>query len=390
MTAKQLPARPDLEQYRKQAKDLLKSFQAGDPDALSRIRQSHPRFKKTGSPIQGSFFKLSDAQWVIAREYGFESWPKFAARVRHLAAQEATTSPREMPVFAIDLDVKTDELSCAFTRDGRRAITAAPGQPVRVWNVETGRIVTAFDARSVTAAGIGWSPDERHVFFGTEDGAVQIWDVERDRCSHILEGHGGFVRCVALSSDGRRALSASGSRRDPAIRLWDVESERCVRIMEGHADGVYDVAFDSTEDRVLSGSRDGTIRLWDLEAGSCDRVFRSHTYHVHNVVWSADQRRILSTSSDIRLWEVESGRCLRVFKQDHADTVRKLVWSADQHRALSAGHDGTVRLWDVERGRCLRVLKGHPVGVVTVAWSPDERRAYSCDWNGGIRAWDLT
>ena len=70
MTAKQLPARPDLEQYRKQAKDLLKSFQAGDPDALSRIRQSHPRFKKTGSPIQGSFFKLSDAQWVIAREYG--------------------------------------------------------------------------------------------------------------------------------------------------------------------------------------------------------------------------------------------------------------------------------------------------------------------------------
>jgi WD40 repeat protein len=390
MTAKELPARPNLEQYRKQAKDLLKKYQLSDPDALSRIWQYHPEFKKAGSLIPSISFQLSDAQWVIAREYGFESWPKFAARVRHLAAVAATTSPREMPIFAIDLDVQTDELSCALTRDGRRAITAAPGQPVRVWEVETGRIVKVFDARSVTAAGIGWSPDEHSCFFGTEDGAVHLCDVERDRCSHIFDGHRGFVRCVALSSDGRRALSASGSRRDPAIRLWDVESKNCVRVMEGHADGVYDVAFDSRAERALSGSRDGTIRLWDLETGSCVRVFKGHTYHVHNVLWSADQRRILSTSSDIRLWDVESGRCLRVFEQDHPDTIRKLLWSADQRRALSAGHDGTVRLWDVREGRCLRVLTGHPVGVVTVAWSPDELRAYSCDWNGGIRAWDLT
>ncbi len=390
MTAKELPSRPNLDQYRKQAKDLLKSFHAGDPGALSLIRQYHPQFKKTGSEIHGSALQLSDAQWVIAREYGFESWPKFAARVRDLAAQEPSASPRAMPVFAIDLDVKTDELSCTLTRDGRRAITAAPGQPVRVWDVETGRVVRAFDARSVAAAGIGWSVDERQVFFGTEDGAVQLWDVERDRRSHLLDGHRGYVRCVALSSDGRRALSASGSRRDPAIRLWDVESERSVRILDGHADGVYDVAFDSTEQRALSGSRDGTIRLWDLETGRCDRVFKGHTYHVHSVLWSTDRRRILSASSDIRLWEVEGGRCLRVFEQDHTDTIRKLVWSADQRRALSAAHDGMVRLWDVEGGRCLRVLDGHPVGVVTVAWSPDERRAYSCDWNGGIRAWDLS
>ena len=221
MTSKELPRRPNLDQYRKQAKDLLKSHKAGDPDALSRIRHYHPLFKKTRPLTDGSPFRLSDALWVIAREYGFESWPKFAARVRHLGALEATTSPREMPVFAMDLDVDTDELSCALTRDGRRAITAAPGQPVRMWDVETGGLAKVFDARSMTAAGIGWSRDERSCFFGTEDGAVQLWDVERDRCSHILTGHRGFVRCVALSSEGRRALSASGSRRDPAIRLWD-------------------------------------------------------------------------------------------------------------------------------------------------------------------------
>ena len=109
---------------------LLESYRAGDPDALCGIQHHHPQFKNTPALSEDSF-QLSDAQWVIAREYGLESWPAFAARVRHLEAA-GSTSPREMPVFAIDLDVETDELSCALTREGRRAITAAPGQTVRI------------------------------------------------------------------------------------------------------------------------------------------------------------------------------------------------------------------------------------------------------------------
>jgi WD40 repeat protein len=393
MTTKELPPQPSLDQYRKQAKDLLKRYQAGDPDALLRIRQYHPQFKKTVSLIEGGVCRLSDAQWVVAREHGFESWPKFASHIRGIAAANSATSGTTHvdAAFALDLDIKTDELNaCAFTRDGRRALTGAGGNPAGLWDVETGRCVMAFDARTAGAWAVAWSHDERHAFVGTLDGSVQMWDVEQRLCVRVLTVHHDFVRCLVVSADGRRALSGSGGRRDPSARWWDLESGHCDRIMHGHSDGLYDVAIDPAHRRALSGSRDGTIRLWDLENGNCLRVFKGHTDHVHSLAWSADQRRILSSSTDIRLWDVESGRCLRVFDQDHTDTIRKVLWSADQRRALSAAHDGTVRLWDVESGHCLRVLRGHPVGVVTVAWSPDERRAWSCDWNGGIRGWDLT
>ena len=73
-----LPARPSLEQLRKQAKDLLRHYRAGDQAALSRIRARHPH------PRRDPKFTLADAQLVIAREYGFESWAKLKHHVEAL------------------------------------------------------------------------------------------------------------------------------------------------------------------------------------------------------------------------------------------------------------------------------------------------------------------
>ena len=43
MDAKEVPTRPNLEQYKKQAKELAKSHRSGDAPTLARIKQHHPR-----------------------------------------------------------------------------------------------------------------------------------------------------------------------------------------------------------------------------------------------------------------------------------------------------------------------------------------------------------
>lgn len=67
---KQLPERPDLEQLKKQAKDLLNEVESGRLEALARIGEENQET-----------FALNDAQRVLAREYGFESWPKLKLHV---------------------------------------------------------------------------------------------------------------------------------------------------------------------------------------------------------------------------------------------------------------------------------------------------------------------
>jgi ankyrin repeat protein len=89
---KQLPPRPSLEQLKKQAKDLLKSSQSGDAEAIRRVQESHPQFvNEPNAEIRAAKFSLSDAQFVIAREYGFESWPKLKVHVEAVARGDDPT-----------------------------------------------------------------------------------------------------------------------------------------------------------------------------------------------------------------------------------------------------------------------------------------------------------
>src|SRR3979490_2330118 len=99
MVAKPLPARPSLEQYKKQAKELLKAYRSADVETIRRIKRSHPRFEKLSEPgFEISKFALADAQLVIAREHGFESWPKFANRIE-LINSEASALANPLAAF---------------------------------------------------------------------------------------------------------------------------------------------------------------------------------------------------------------------------------------------------------------------------------------------------
>ena len=69
MAARTLPDQSNLEQLKKQAKDLLKAYRAEDPDAIVDFAL-HPR------KIASDEAKLTDAQLVLSRSYGFNSWPK--------------------------------------------------------------------------------------------------------------------------------------------------------------------------------------------------------------------------------------------------------------------------------------------------------------------------
>lgn len=63
-----LPVRPNLDQLRNQAKDLLKALKKGDPEAIAEFASALSAKAANGEP------KLSDAQWVLAKSYGAPNW----------------------------------------------------------------------------------------------------------------------------------------------------------------------------------------------------------------------------------------------------------------------------------------------------------------------------
>ena len=97
MPARNLPARPSLEQYRKQAKDLVKAFRANEPDATSRVRSIRPEAGK---------LTLTDAQFVIAREHGFENWSGFIKEIGRRSEGSSASIWKKAEAAIVAGDVK--------------------------------------------------------------------------------------------------------------------------------------------------------------------------------------------------------------------------------------------------------------------------------------------
>jgi ankyrin repeat protein len=76
MPVRSLPVRPDLDQLRRQAKELLRALHAGDAAAIAELAEHHPDHTDAAAA------KLTDARLVLARSYQAPSWPRLVQAVR--------------------------------------------------------------------------------------------------------------------------------------------------------------------------------------------------------------------------------------------------------------------------------------------------------------------
>lgn len=94
MPVRQLPPNPNLNYLRYQAKDLLKDHAARDRAAAQRLREFHPRFRRSSDDeIFDATLKLADAQLAVARESGFPSW----ARLKRHIEKPTLTDRLDLP-----------------------------------------------------------------------------------------------------------------------------------------------------------------------------------------------------------------------------------------------------------------------------------------------------
>ncbi|MBI3682861.1 MAG: ankyrin repeat domain-containing protein [Acidobacteria bacterium] len=111
MDLKPLPFRSNLEQYQRQAEDLLDAHRSGDSEAIRVIHENHPRFLDSKIPwlpknlpdseIQSAALSLADAQLAIARWYSFQSWPALAEYVEAVTRDGSPVFQFESAVEAV-------------------------------------------------------------------------------------------------------------------------------------------------------------------------------------------------------------------------------------------------------------------------------------------------
>ena len=201
-----------------------------------------------------------------------------------------------------------------------------------------------------------------------------------------LEGHGGPIKGVAVSPDGRHALTASF---DYSVGLWDLENAAPPRWLEGHEAAANTVAF-LPDGRALSAGDDFALLLWDLKSGQVLQRFTGHMGKIISAVPSRDGRVVATAGWDgwVGLWDLTSETSVRWLK-GHKAGVNDAAFSADGALLYTAASDGTIRLWDVETASLKRTLIKHGFGINNLVLNEDKGWLAYGAVDGVVRAIDL-
>lgn len=204
MPDRSLPANPDIEQYKRQAKELIRDCRAGLPEALTRLHRYHPEEQR--APLA-----LTAAQVVIAREHGFGSWPQFAAQIEAVRIQRVVASVTD-PVAAF-------LVAACVPRHGHNSGTTEEAEAIlaRYPNVARANIYTAAVLADEAAVRAFLASDRT---LSTSVGGPYGWDALTYLCfSRYLRVDRG--RSEAFVGTARVLLDAGASPNTGFHDTWD-------------------------------------------------------------------------------------------------------------------------------------------------------------------------
>lgn len=279
---------------------------------------------------------------------------------------------------------------CAFSPDGRYALSASSDSTLRLWDVASGETVRIFKGHAGKVAACAFSPDgQQALSIGDE---MRLWDVAKGKMIYTFrEAYSSGGDGCTFSPDGQKALSIGGS--GGTLDLWDVAIGAMIRSFKirrlgigtyiGSVKGISGGALSSDGRRVLYGSHDGTLRLFDVASGEEIRVFDNKDYgHRKRCVFRPNGQQVLSAGRDLLLWDVNSGAVVRSF-EGHTDEVNGCVFSPDGRHVLSVSDDCTLRLWSVASGHELaRWTTDTP--LLCCAIGPNNETVIAGDNMGGL------
>ena len=225
-----LHTQPDLDQLKRQAKKLLKDFKAADPAAIAEVNAHY----RDGNP---STFALHDAQLVLARAYGFASWPKLKAFVDGVTATRLADAVRSGDLATV------------------RSMLAARPELVHIDAAEND------EHKALHVAVLARQPEiARLLMQHGADANCGIWPHRDATGALTLAEERGYTEIAAIIREEARRVPASSARNEVTSASTATEADRApslsLAVRAGHMNVLEDLldrGFDPDEAGRLEG-----------------------------------------------------------------------------------------------------------------------------------------
>ncbi len=225
------------------------------------------------------------------------------------------------------------------------------------------------------------SPDGKILMSGSFDTSAIRWSIERSAAEDVLRFHDGAVNAVVLLKDGAAATGGEDSR----IAIWNPGERMPRTVLEGHQAPVAALAVSGDGRFLASASWDHTARLWPLGGGAL-RLLAGHSQNVNGVAFTPDGRAVVTVGYDatLRIWPLSGDDTPFVAV---LPTPLNAVAIAPDGEIIAAGADGKIYVLSATGDRRSDIA-AESAPIVAIALSGDGRRIAAAGVRGSIMVLD--
>ncbi len=276
--------------------------------------------------------------------------------------------------------------SVAFSADGHRVITASGDHTARIWDAVTGAPIHTLELRNVAFSNAVFSPDGCQAVTTNWDNTARFWDATTGALLTTVTNIGSCFLGTAFSSDCSRIVTIS---EDNTADIWDTFTGALITTLSGHCDNIYDATFSPDGRHVITASGDHTARIWDAATGAMLTTLTGHGSRVCSATYSPDGCRVITTSWDAtaRIWDAATGALITNIS-GHRSLLHHAAFSPDGRFVATASEDNTARIWASTTIDLLKTFTGHDRHVTDAAFSPDGRRVVTASGDKTACIWD--
>jgi WD40 repeat protein len=233
------------------------------------------------------------------------------------------------------------------------------------------------------------TPDGEQIISGSQDGTINIWNLNSGNLVHTIEAHKDSVNTVC--TDGLNIISGS---RDKTIKVWNLEKGELVHTLTSHSKAVNATVLTPDSSKIISGSDDKTLKIWELETGELLHTLNGNYAPVQAVttVFTKNKKWVIYSPYNhiMRVWNLETGEEFTLGDSDMvwSEKVLSIAATRDGQRVITASQNGTIIVWKVGTWEKEHTFQGHSEPISTVAVTPNGKHIISgSSFDGTIKIW---
>jgi WD40 repeat protein len=262
-------------------------------------------------------------------------------------------------------------MDVALTPDGRRVVTVSQDGRLQLWDAPAGqRIGAAIQAHTQAILSIALAPGADLALTGSEDSTAKLISLTTGKIVTTLNGGDGWITRVALSADGRRALTVANPNHgrlsmddNDRISVWSLPDGKPGPAAQAGGQVVC-AAFSPDGSLIATGGSD--LAVWD--AATLRRLpLVTGNGQVLALAFSPDGKQLAGGDSYLRLWDIAGGRQVWAVRTG-ASAVNAVAFARDGKTVVSVGNDGLAQTWSRAGAAELsaQMLSNNPAATASV------------------------